>query len=197
VEWESQLRRSVYERVVRPHERALVRSVPLRRVVGWLVAPPGEFGAAPVAARDSLLVRALADADAALRRRFGADVAGWRYGQPGYKHALIRHPLSSAVSAATRAQLDVGPLPRGGYAVTVNATGNGDNQTSGASFRIIVDLADWDLAVGTSTPGQSGDPASAHYRDLFEPWATDRYFPVLFTRARVEGVTESRLRLEP
>lgn len=192
VAWESQLRRLVYERMVRPSERALVRSVPLRKVVEWVVVPPGEFGASPTAARDSLLVAALAAAERELRRRFGAEVAGWRYGQPGYKHALIRHPLSAAVDSATRALLDVGPLPRGGYAVTVNATGNGDNQTAGASFRIIVDLADWDLAVGTNTPGQVGDPRGPHYRDLFTEWANDRYFPVVFSRARVEASTESR-----
>ncbi|HVH38621.1 MAG TPA: penicillin acylase family protein, partial [Gemmatimonadaceae bacterium] len=96
-----------------------------------------------------------------------------------------------------RARFDVGPLPRGGYAVTVNATGNGDNQTSGASFRIIVDLADWDNAVGTNTPGQSGDVSSPHYKDLFAEWAKDRFFPVVFSRERVEAATEGWLRLEP
>jgi penicillin amidase len=195
--WESQLRRLVYERMVPEAERRLVRSVPLKKAVGWLVMPPGEFGASPTAARDSLLVRALVNAESELRRRFGADVASWRYGQAGYKHALIRHPLSAAVDSATRARIDVGPLPRGGYAVTVNATGNGDNQTAGASFRIIVDLEDWDRAVGTNAPGQSGDPANPHYRDLFEQWARDRYFPVSFSRSRVEGVTDTRLRLVP
>lgn len=197
VEWESRLKVATYERMVRPAERALVRSVALRRTVGWLIAPPGEFGADPVAARDSMLIRTLAASVAALTQRFGADPAAWRYGQPGYKHALIRHPLSGAVSAEVRRQLDVGPAARGGYGVTLNATGNGDNQTSGASFRIVVDLADWDSAVGTNTPGQSGDPASPHYRDLFTAWANDRYFPVFYSRSAVESATESRLRLTP
>ena len=101
------------------------------------------------------------------------------------------------MSEETRRQLDVGPAARGGYGVTLNATGNGDNQTSGASFRIVVDLADWDSAVGTNTPGQSGDPASPHYRDLFSSWANDRYFPVFYSRPLVESATESRLRLSP
>lgn len=197
VEWQSQLEDLVYDRVVQPHERALVRSVPLRRVIEWVVVPPGEFGTAPLATRDSLLVRALVAADRELSERFGADISAWRYGQPGYKHALIRHPLNAAVDSATRALLNVGPMPRGGYGYTVNSTGNGDNQTSGASFRIIVDLADWDRAVGTNTPGQSGDPRSPHYRDLFEEWALNRYFPVAFSRERVEAVAESRVQLAP
>ncbi len=132
-----------------------------------------------------------------LEQRFGPDPDSWRYGQNSYKHALIRHPLSRAVDAATRRRLDVGPLPRGGNGSTVNNTGNGDNQTSGASFRIIVDTKDWDTAVGSNSPGQAGDPDSPHYRDLFEMWANDRYFPVFFSRERVEGVAERRLRLVP
>jgi penicillin amidase len=196
-EWESQLRGMVYERMVLPRERAAIRSVPMRRIVGWLVSPPGAFGTAPLAVRDSLLVAALVNADAELRGRFGDNVSGWRYGQAEYKHVLIRHPLSAAVDSATRVLLDVGPLPRGGYANTVNATGNGDNQTSGASFRIIVDLSDWDRAVGTNTPGQGGDPRGAHYRDLFAGWANGRYFPVAFSRGGVEGVSEAREWLVP
>jgi len=74
----------------------------------------------------------------------------------------------------------------------VGATGNGGNQTAGASFRIIVDVGDWDRAVGTNTPGQSGNPDSPHYRDLFEMWANDRYFAVPYSRQRVEQAAEKR-----
>jgi penicillin amidase len=197
VAWELALRRLTYERVVRPAERTAMRSVSLRRVVTWLTVPPGEFGAQPMVERDSLLARALAEAEASLRRRFGADVNGWAYGREGYHHALIRHPLSSAVNATTRARLDVGPLPRGGYANTLNASGNTDNQTAGASFRLVVDLADWDLAIGTNTPGQGGEASGPWYRDLFADWSRDRFFPVMYSRARVESVAAERLVLEP
>ena len=46
-------------------------------------------------------------------------------------------------------------------------------------------------------PGQSGDPDSPHYRDLFELWSRGRYFPVFYRRSRVESVTEDRLTLTP
>jgi penicillin amidase len=51
--------------------------------------------------------------------------------------------------------------------------------------------------VGTNTPGQSGDPASPHYRDLFPLWANGRYFPVMYSRSKVESVAESRTVLAP
>ncbi len=195
VTWENTLRRMLLQRMVPPAGRDLVRDVPLRNVVQWLVSPPGELGADPLAARDSLLITALHAAVQTLAGRLGPDITTWQYGR--IHHALLFHVLSPAVNEATRAQLDVGPLPRGGYGVTVNATGNGENQTSGASFRIIVDTGDWDRTVGTNTPGQSGDPASPHYRDLFTMWANNRYFPAYFSRARVEAVTEQRLELAP
>ena len=79
----------------------------------------------------------------------------------------------------------------------MTATGSGDNQTSGGSFKIIVDTADWDNSLGINNPGQSGDPDSPHYRDLFELWSRGKYFPAFYSRAKVESVAESRLTLQP
>ena len=104
----------------------------------------------------------------------------WQYSQPDYKHATIFHPL-----------------PRGGNSYTLNNTGGGGNQTSGASFRIIVDTGGWDRAVGSNTPGQSGDPDSPFYDNLFELWANDRFFPVFHSRERVESVAAERTMLVP
>jgi penicillin amidase len=69
--------------------------------------------------------------------------------------------------------------------------------TSGASFRMVVDVGGWDNSRAINTPGQSGDPASPHYRDLAPLWAEGRYFPLLYTRSAVEKVAESRLVLRP
>ena len=81
------------------------------------------------------------------------------------------------MSDELQARLDLGPLPRGGYGHTVNSTSDNDNQATGASFRIIADTGDWDRSVGTNTPGQSGDPESPHYRDLFETLGRRPVFP--------------------
>jgi penicillin G amidase len=121
----------------------------------------------------------------------------WQYGQAQFHHALIRHPLSNVVNAEVRARLEVGPAPRGGDGLTVSATGSGDNQTSGGSFKIIVDTGQWDNSVGINTPGQAGNPDDPNYRALFPLWANGRYFPLAYSRARVESVTERTTRLEP
>ena len=105
--------------------------------------------------------------------------------------------IANAVNDATRAKLNVGPLPRGGSGDTVSATGLGDNQTSGGSFKLIADTENWDNSIGLNNPGQSGNPDSPEYRNLFELWARGRYFPVAYSRQKVESVTQTVLQLNP
>ena len=95
------------------------------------------------------------------------------------------------------AQWRRGPLPRPGDGFTVNSTGGPGLQTSGASYREIFDLSDWDRSVVTNTPGESGDPASPHYSDLLEDWAAGKYHPLPYTRKAVEAATVERITLTP
>src|SRR5262249_16381276 len=155
--------------------------------------PDGRFGADPIAARDALLLKALTQSLADLERRLGPDEHQWLYGQERFKHIRLRHPLSDAVGAELRAKLDLGTLPRGR---AWNPSDN-DHQSEGASFRIIADTGDWDRSVGTNAPGQSGGPDSPHYRDLFALWAAGRYFPVSYSRPKVESVAEAKCILMP
>jgi penicillin amidase len=169
----------------------------LKKLIDLLNAPSGEFGPDPVAGRDKLLVTSLQQAVAELTKKLGPLPRQWQYGQTKYHYALIRHPLSQAASEETRKLLDTGPMPRGGDSYTVDATGGGDNQAAGGSLKIIADLDDWDHSVGLNNPGQSGNPLSPHYRDLFELWSHGKYFPIFYSRSRIESVTEQREVLNP
>ena len=169
----------------------------MKRVIDWLDAPDGRFGPDPAKGRDELLLRSLTEAIAELTKKLGPDVNAWRWGQNAYHHATIRHPLADIATRDVAGKLDVGPFPRGGDSYTVSATGNADNQTSGGSLKIIADTENWDSSLGLNNPGQSGDPDSPHYRDLSEIWARGRYFPILYTRAKVEAVTEQKTTLTP
>jgi penicillin G amidase len=198
---------AMWQRRVFANTRQRVLPAPLRetgaslittkRLIDWLHAPDGRFGEHPTQARDALVAASLDEAVAELTKRFGPDIQAWKYGQPGYHHALIRHPLSNVVNAATAAKLNVGPMPRGGDGTTVSATGNADNQTSGGSFKMIADTEDWDNSIGINTPGQSGNPEDPQYRDLFALWARGQYFTLAYSRAKVESVKERSVWLEP
>jgi penicillin G amidase len=70
-------------------------------------------------------------------------------------------------------------------------------QTGGSSFRVVVDVGEWDASLFMNSPGQSGDPGSPHYSDLFGGWAANDAFPLLYTREKIESATEKRIMLEP
>jgi penicillin amidase len=195
--WFRRLYENVFRLEVPTAARPFIAYLSTKRMIDWLREPGAEFGPSPVAARDAVVLTSLTQAVADLKASFGANMAGWRWGQAGYHHITITHPLSAAVDAATRATLNIGPAARGGDAFTVGETDSNDGQTSGASFRIALDLADWEQARGTNNPGQSGDPSSAHYRDLFALWSKDQYFAVPYARANVERAAETRQLLRP
>ncbi|HEY4129143.1 MAG TPA: penicillin acylase family protein [Gemmatimonadaceae bacterium] len=191
--WHRHLSANVSSLVVPAAAKPYFRAISTKRLIDWVNAPT-HF---TVATRDSLVVQSLDQAVAELTQKFGADMEKWNWGQNAQHHATISHPMANALNETLRAKFDVGPAPRGGDANTVGATGNGENQTSGASFRIITDVDDWETAVGANTPGQSGNPDDPHYRDLFPLWANDRYFPVPYRRDRVELMAETRSVLVP
>ena len=147
---------------------------------------------------DELLSSTLKEAKERLEERLGVDRADWEWGKLHQVHML--HPLSPLVDRLTRARLDVGPVPRGGSGDTVGNTAyhlENLRQTGGSSWRVVVDVGEWDDSLFINSPGQSGEPASPHYADLFGPWARDETVPLLYSRRKVEAVAERRIVLEP
>jgi penicillin amidase len=197
VEWETALKKAVYQRTVPEAIQPLLKTLPTKRIVDWLITPRADFGPDPIKARDELLVNSLTEALQVLAKRLGNDMTQWQYGQAKNKHITLTHILSDWVGAEQRAKINMGPLPRGGYGETVGNTGNNLNQEHGASFRIVVDTEDWDKTLGINNPGQSGNPDDPHYRDLFELWSKDGYFPVYFSKDKIKAVADRTWIVKP
>jgi penicillin amidase len=112
----------------------------------------------------------------------------------------FKHPLLDRAQPALAEQMSIKAYPRGGSANTTNNTGFGANDflvRSGASFRMVVDVGNWDDARMTNAPGQSGDPRSPFYDNLLENWATEGHVPMLFSRDKVEASAVMRIKLQP
>jgi penicillin amidase len=155
---------------------------------------PRWFGADAVAGRDAVLLKTLAEAVADVRKSLGDDMQQWHWGK--LHVAPFNHPLS--LNDEWKKLFDLPAVERSGDANTVLATGGPNfRQNHGASFREILDVADWDRSVATNVPGQSGQPGSAHYGDLLPLWAEGKYFPLLYSQSKIEGQTKARLVLEP
>lgn len=195
VAWEKELESGLRSLVIPASVSSRIRTVPVNKIISILKDVKPAFSSEKE--RNEFLVEKLSAAVNKLKDRFGDNPENWIYGQNGYHHVQIRHILSNVVNDSLRNILDHGPVPRGGNGHTPGMTGGSDNQISGASFRMAVDLADWDKSMFTNTPGQSGDPFSPFYRNLFDDWAADRHFNLPFTSSAIEKITIERVRLEP
>jgi penicillin amidase len=154
------------------------------------------FGDRPVEGRDRLLRTTFRKAVDRIRKLLPGDEKEWSWGR--LHTTTFRHPLAALGPAYARA-FDLGPVPRAGDAHTPNAASHNAKfeHTGGATYRHVFDLADWDRGLATSAPGQSGQPGSPHYGDLLPLWQKGEYFPLAFSRAKVEQVTRHRLTLTP
>ena len=125
------------------------------------------------------LEASLAQAVDRLTKAPGADPGRWRWGRMHTRG--FAHPFVPAFDLAT--------VERPGGAGTVAA--------DGASFREILDVADWDRSIVTNAPGQSGQPGSPYYGNLLPLWADNRYFPLAFSRKAVDRHAAHTLTLRP
>jgi penicillin amidase len=179
--------------VLSPAAADAVPSPDIEVMLAMLEQPKDDAGK-----RDALLLTSLAVAYAEMQKLQGTDASKWQWGR--LHHSQPPHPLAGAVDAATAARLNVASLPDGGSAYTPNQAAYATSdflRTNGPSFRVIVDVGNWDNSRAVNMPGQSGDPNSPHYQDLAPLWLNGQYFPLLYTRSRIDKATESRIDLVP
>jgi len=86
-------------------------------------------------------------------------------------------------------EFDLPAVERSGGASTVEA--------DGATYREILDVANWDRSLAINVPGQSGQPGSPYYGSLLKMWGDNEYFPLAFSRTAVNATAAHRLTLRP
>ena len=197
VRWEDELKDRLFDYFPDPEAEAIDPNIQLAKIMQWVLEPSSKMGQPSTGQIEAYLIGTFNSAVEALEEQFGTDIANWQYGQGAYKHVQITHPLGMVVNDKLKAQLNTNIIPRGGNQYTPGATGGNKGQTHGATFRIIVDVNDWDKSVGMNSPGQSGDPRSPFYRNLYEQWAADAFFPVYFSREKIESVRSEHYILVP
>jgi len=196
VAWETEIKTQGAEKFIPAAGKGLI-GLQTKKLVDWIMNPDKKFGANPEKGRAKFLQETFMAGLKDLEEKLGPDMSKWQYGQEKYKHTYMAHALGNLVKDSIKSKLDLGPLPRGGYGDTPGSTSGNLRQSAGASFRIVVNTGDWDVAMATNGPGQSGDPASPFYRNLFEPWAKDQHFPIYYSRDKIEKVSVSKTLLKP
>jgi penicillin amidase len=122
----------------------------------------------------------------------GLDRSMWVWGN--LHHTEISHNLLSPIPEIPQDWKQIGPAPKPGSGDTVGlaAHDNSFNMTLGSTFRIVVDVGEWDNSLAMNSPGQSGDPRSEHYSDLFEPWLNAESFTLCYSREVVDRNAQKR-----
>ncbi|NMH97505.1 penicillin acylase family protein [Pseudonocardia acidicola] len=163
-----------------------------------LIEKPGDrLGADPERFLTGTVAATLPAAVAEVEQLLGPDRAAWSWGRLHVARAV--HPLKALLTRVPEDQLVAGPLPRGGSGDTVGNTAYGQNfvQSAGSTFRIAIDVGEWDASLAMNAPGQSGRLDDPHYTDLFEPWAQGAAFPLVYSRERVDEAAEQIISLAP
>ena len=192
------LRQATVAAVVPEKARPAFADPQMAAVLDSLAHPGPMFGKTPVALRDQVLKTSLAEAWRDTAALLGPDATRWHWGD---LHRARWSPAAAVLALGpTAAQMSVGPLQLGGSGETPMATSYRTSDfdvVAGASVRMVLDVGAWDNSVVINTPGQSGDPTSPHYRDLFLLWAAGTYVPLLYSRTAVLNAAERVISLKP
>jgi penicillin amidase len=171
------------------HTRSAGRLVRLLRE-----QPDGWFDRGwPIEAADAL--------SAAVRRLavdHGSDPTGWAWGT--LRSLTLKHPVGGQPRLA--GTFNLGPVPIGGDANTPMQAFSGPldplaNPGFLPNARAVIDLADLDGGRWVLAGGQSGNPRSPHYRDLFELWLRGDAVPIPWSEPAVAAATVATLVLRP
>tara|TARA_Y100000748_G_scaffold226503_1_gene190884 strand:- start:8458 stop:10800 length:2343 start_codon:yes stop_codon:yes gene_type:complete len=177
VNWEREIMRKYHEKYV-PDEVKEFINVQLYKIINNLNESTNKE-------RDGFLKETFISSVRELELNFGDKLNSAVYGQNDYKHIRVRHPLELVVNDSISKILGFKTYPRGGNAYTPGSTGSNLSQSSGATFRVIIDTENWDNSLASNAPGQSGNPNSQFYRNLYEEWANDKYFKLLYSKDKI------------
>jgi penicillin amidase len=118
---------------------------------------PAAYLPKDMASWEALMLASYAEAKQDLGKMAGPDPAKWALG--ALRHYRFPHPLARSEKVF---EIEV-PATSGGSSNPVNAA-------AGVSMRFLADLANWDRSRLGITLGESGDPASPHWKDQLDDW---------------------------
>jgi penicillin amidase len=164
-----------------PEQDVLIDRIISEQPRDWL---PKEFSGYA-----DLLKASYEEARQTLTKNLGADESKWSWG--AQTKARFNHPLAQAPLIG--AQFAIPPFPQngtGGSGATVNVGAN-------VSMRLIADTSDWDKTLNGIPLGESGWPASPHWKDQLDDWRNVTPRPFAFSKTAIASATKEVIILAP
>ena len=143
-------------------------------------------------------VASLTEAIRTLETAYGTEPSAWRWGH--LRPLTLEHPL--AVRRPLDRIFNLGPIPMGGDSNTPMQASSGPMEPFGnpgflANTRCVMDLGNPAGSRFSLAGGQSGNPLSPHYGDLFQLWQRGEGVPIAWAESEVAAATIATLVLEP
>jgi penicillin amidase len=143
----------------------------------------------------------IADALAVVLRRLQeahGEAKHWAWGR--LRSLIMHHPLGRGRFLSR--VFNLGPVPCGGDSDTINQASvllleplePTDNI---ASLRAVLDVGAWDNSRFVLPGGQSGNPLSPNYADMFPLWRRGEGVPIAWAEEEIRKVTRATLQLLP
>jgi penicillin amidase len=148
--------------------------------------------------RDDILLRSLTGSLDDLQKAFGDNRQDWTWGK---LHSIQpAHPFGEQAVIGGLFNLERQPIGGDNTTVAVSsyswlAPFNG--VTNHQSYRMIIDLSNWSNSLAVYATGQSGQPGSKHFSDMFPVWLRGDYNPLLYAKAEIDAQKEDVLTLKP
>lgn len=127
-----------------------------------------------------------------LSGRYGDNATNWTWAK---EHLLFQshRPMSQIPGLKNVFEL-AAPVPGGRYTVNVGGVSQNErtmnHSTYGPSYRGIFDMANLDASRYVQPTGQSGNPFSPHYSDMFETWLNVQSFEIPTSSTIPDGPTK-------
>lgn len=129
------------------------------------------------------------EAREALAKRLGEDAQIWTWGRD--MQARFPHPLARAPLIGQR--FTIPPFPQNGAGSIFPTVNVGPY----VSMQLVADVSDWDATRQGVALGQSGDPASPHWKDQLADWRASRPQVLPFSASAVAQATVQTLQILP
>jgi len=144
--------------------------------------------------REDIVYKSMSDALNELSARLGNDMQQWQWGKV-HTITFKNQTLGKSGVAPIEALFNRGPYPVDGTTSTVNAENASADFSvqSHPSWRMVVDLANWNNSTAVHPTGQSGHTGHPHYADMMALWLEGRTQAFLWQRADVEQGAEGVL----
>ena len=151
-----------------------------------------------------ILNEAMEKAIGKIESELGEETSRWQWGE--YRPLILKHPilrnLKEMDTPDLQKRMNLGPVTWGGNEQTLNVAAGSilDPKVTPdfiPNLRSVIEVGNWSENYFSLAGGQSSNPASPHYRDLFDMWKDGKGIKIAWNNDDIADRTATLMELLP